>query len=51
MPGIRVKLPYLTAEEWQRLNDHKKKEEKNQLRLSINFMRINENLGNTFPLT
>ena len=25
MPGIRVKLPYLTAEEWQRLNDHKKK--------------------------
>ena len=52
MPGIRVKLPYLTAEEWQRLNDHKKKEEKNQLRLSINFMGMyNENLDNTFPLT
>ena len=25
MPGLRVKLPYLTHEEWRKLNEHKKK--------------------------
>ena len=37
MPGIRVKLPYLTAEEWQRLNDHKKKRGEKSIEVVYKF--------------
>ena len=37
MPGIRVKLPYLTQEEWQRLNDHKKKRREKSIEVVYEF--------------
>ena len=37
MPGIRVKLPYLTAEEWQRLNDNKKKRREKSIEVVYKF--------------
>ena len=37
MPGIRQKLPYLTQQEWQRLNDHKKKRGEKSIEVVYKF--------------